>query len=131
MTGLIRYTYTYRYIWQNISPKKEQKDCLEEGVATPSNILAWRIPWTNELARLYSTGSHTVRHNWNDLACVHALLFAAMCMDLENIMLHEMSDKWCISHVQNLKTNINECKANRLIENKLVTKGERKGEKDK
>ena len=37
-----------------------------------------------------------------------------------------------VSHVQNLKNNINECKTDRLIENKLVvTKGERKGEKDK
>ena len=26
-----------------------QKDHLEKGMATPSNILAWRIPWTKEL----------------------------------------------------------------------------------
>ena len=25
-----------------------QKDPLEEGMATYSNILAWRIPWTEE-----------------------------------------------------------------------------------
>ena len=25
------------------------EDPLEEGVATPSNILAWRIPWTRNL----------------------------------------------------------------------------------
>ena len=25
-----------------------QKDLLEEGIATPSSILAWEIPWTEE-----------------------------------------------------------------------------------
>ena len=28
----------------------DQKDPLEEGIATHSSILAWRIPWTEELA---------------------------------------------------------------------------------
>ena len=32
---------------------------LEEGTATHSNILAWRIPWT-----VWSMGSWRVRHNW-------------------------------------------------------------------
>ena len=27
-----------------------QEDLLEKGMATHSNILAWRIPWTEELA---------------------------------------------------------------------------------
>ena len=30
------------------------KDPLEKGMATPSNILAWRIPWTEESDGLYS-----------------------------------------------------------------------------
>ena len=29
-----------------------QEDLLEEGVATYSSILAWRIPWTEEPGRL-------------------------------------------------------------------------------
>ena len=29
-----------------------QEDTLEEGVATHSSILAWRISWTEELGRL-------------------------------------------------------------------------------
>ena len=36
-----------------------QEDHLEEGTATHSNILAWRIPWTQEPGRLQSTGSHS------------------------------------------------------------------------
>ena len=31
-----------------------QEDPLEEGVATHSSILAWRIPWTEEPGRLQS-----------------------------------------------------------------------------
>ena len=36
------------------------EDLLEEGVATHSSILAWRIPWTEEPGRLQSLGSHRV-----------------------------------------------------------------------
>ena len=31
-----------------------QEDPLEKGMATPSSILAWRIPWTEEPGRLQS-----------------------------------------------------------------------------
>ena len=34
-----------------------QEDPLEKEMATHSSILAWRIPWTEELGRLQSTGS--------------------------------------------------------------------------
>ena len=33
-------------------------------MATNSSILAWRIPWTEEPGRLWSTESQRVRHNW-------------------------------------------------------------------
>ena len=36
---------------------------LEEGMATHSGILAWRIPWTEEPGGLQSMGSHRVGHN--------------------------------------------------------------------
>ena len=37
------------------------EDPLEEGMATHSSILAWRIPWTEEPGRLQSMGSQRVR----------------------------------------------------------------------
>ena len=37
------------------------QDPLEEGTATHSSILAWRIPWTEEPGGLQSTGSRRVR----------------------------------------------------------------------
>ena len=36
------------------------EDSLEEGMATCSSILAWRIPWTEEPDRLQSIGLHRV-----------------------------------------------------------------------
>ena len=41
-----------------------QEDPLEEGMATHSSILAWRIPWTEEPGGLWSMGLQTVGHNW-------------------------------------------------------------------
>ena len=40
-----------------------QEDPLEEGMATHSSILAWRIPWTEEPGGLQSVGSQRVGHN--------------------------------------------------------------------
>ena len=40
-----------------------QEDPLEEGMATHSSILAWRIPWTEEPGSLQSTGSQRVGHD--------------------------------------------------------------------
>ena len=44
-----------------------QVQSLEEGTATHSSILAWRIPWTEEPGGLQSMGSQRVRHKWSDL----------------------------------------------------------------
>ena len=38
----------------------------EEGMATHSSVLTWRIPWTEEPSGLQSMGSHRVRHDWSD-----------------------------------------------------------------
>ena len=37
---------------QSLGPE----DLLEKGMATHPSILAWRIPWTEKLGRLQSTG---------------------------------------------------------------------------
>ena len=41
-----------------------QEDPLEEGMATHSSVLAWRIPWTEEPGGLQSMGLRRVGHNW-------------------------------------------------------------------
>ena len=40
-----------------------REDPLEKGVATHSSILAWRIPWTEEIGGLQSMGLQTVEHD--------------------------------------------------------------------
>ena len=40
-----------------------QEDPLEEGMATHSSFLAWRIPWTEEPEGLQSMGSHRVEQD--------------------------------------------------------------------
>ena len=39
------------------------EDPLEKGMETHSSVLAWRIPWAEELIRVQSMGSQGVRHN--------------------------------------------------------------------
>ena len=45
-----------------------QEDPLEEGVATHSSLLAWRIPWTGEPGDPWSLGSLRVKHDSSDWA---------------------------------------------------------------
>ena len=82
-----RYTYIYRWASQvalvvkNPPLRQEtheiwvwslgQEDPLEKGTATHSNILAWRIPWTEEPGRCQSIGSQRVRHDRSNLAHTH------------------------------------------------------------
>ena len=40
-----------------------QEDPLEKEMATHSSIVAWRIPWPEELGGLQSIGSHRVGHD--------------------------------------------------------------------
>ena len=47
-----------------------REDPLEEDMATHSNILAWRIQWTEEPGGLQSIGSQRVGHDYGDLACM-------------------------------------------------------------
>ena len=53
-----------------------QEDPLEEGMATHSNVLAWRTPWTEEPGGLQSMGSQRIGHDWSDSMHAHTLYFA-------------------------------------------------------
>ena len=47
---------------------------LEKGMETHSNILVWRIPWTEEPGKLQSIWSRRVRHNWAAERTTHSCL---------------------------------------------------------
>ena len=48
-------------------PALGPEDSLEDGMATHSSILAWRIPWTKEPGGLQSMGLQRVRHDQSNL----------------------------------------------------------------
>ena len=50
-----------------------QKYLLEYEMATHSDILVWKIPWTEKPGRLQSIVAQRVRH---DSACMHACMHA-------------------------------------------------------
>ena len=53
-----------------------QEDLLEEGMATHSSTLPWRIPWTKEPGGLQAIGSHRFGHDWSDFAHPHPSTFS-------------------------------------------------------
>ena len=59
-TRLSDFTFTFHF------------HALEKEMATPSSVLAWRIPGTGELGGLLSMGPHRVRHDWSDVAAAAA-----------------------------------------------------------
>ena len=52
------------------------KDPLEKGMVTPSSILAWKIPWTEEPGGLQPVRSQRVRHD-----CEQAYTLSSACQD--------------------------------------------------
>ena len=60
-------------MWETWVWSLGQEDPLEEGMATHSSILAWRIPWTEEPGVLQSMGSHRVRHNFHRAAALRKI----------------------------------------------------------
>ena len=59
-TRLSDFTFTFHF------------HALEEEMETHSSVLAWRIPGTAEPGGLPSMGSHSVGHDWSDLAAAAA-----------------------------------------------------------
>ena len=50
-------------------PSLGQEDPLEEGMATHSSVLAWRIPWTEEPGGLQScTPTEVTKHPCSDVS---------------------------------------------------------------
>ena len=62
-----------------------QEDPLEEGMATHSSILAWRMPWTEEPGRPQSIGSQRVGHYWETFTfCL--IIFRMNLLVLKNFL---------------------------------------------
>ena len=64
------------------------EDPLEEGIATHSRILAWRIPWTEEPRGLLSMGSQRVGHDWSDSAHARIIKWEAQIKHFSALTRH-------------------------------------------
>ena len=82
------------------------EDPLEEGMATHTSILAWRIPWTEEPGGPQSIGSQRVRHDWVTNA---SYSYCKMNFFMNSSMTFNMCiDSW--SHYHNQSRSINQKK---------------------
>ena len=67
-----------QYLGQPFRYRQPEKYCIqptaEKEMATHYSILAWRIPGTEEPGGLLSMGSHSIGHEWSNLACMHACI---------------------------------------------------------
>ena len=103
------YTYIYMYththifpggsVVKNLTATQETlvwslgwEDPLEEGMATHSNIPAWRIPRIEEPGGLQSM-VHRVGHDWSDQAAVTALINSYLLNEKLDDAKHHMSLK--------------------------------------
>ena len=57
---MVKHLPTMRETWVE---SLGQEDLLEKEMATHSNTLAWKIPWTEEPGGLQSMGSQRVGHD--------------------------------------------------------------------
>ena len=64
MTSLVAHTVKHLpTMWETWVRSLGREDPLEKEMAAHSNILAWKIPRTEEPTDLQSMGSHGVRHD--------------------------------------------------------------------
>ena len=75
--------------------------CIGEGKAPHSSVLAWRIPGTGEPDGLPSMGSHRVGHDWSDLAPAAATIVLTGKINNSSAWEHSCQhgvkgSMWCI-----------------------------------
>ena len=60
---MVRARLAMRETYETRVPSLGWKDPQEEEILTHSSLLAWRIPWTEELGGPQPIGSHRVGHD--------------------------------------------------------------------
>ena len=62
-------------------------------MATPSSVLAWRIPGTGKPGGLPSMGSHRVGHDWSDLAAAYLFNISICFLILNSNFSWDLQDE--------------------------------------
>ena len=70
-------------VWETWVQSLVPEDPLEKGMATHSNILVWRIPWTEEPGKLQSMGLERVTHNWE----TNTFTFSKIHMEMQSFRI--------------------------------------------
>ena len=107
-----------------------QEDPLEESVATHSNILAWRIPWTEESSGLHSLGLQRIGYDWSDLtrmqdgvSCANSHTCISdqshLCYQMHNPKPLRLALCACLSNTDKLGS-LKECNIGLILENWLI-----------
>ena len=79
-------------MWETRVQSLGLEDPLEKEMATHSNILAWKIPWTEELGWLLSMGSQRVGHDWTT-----SLHYTSVCVCVRVCMCErERGQTWLL-----------------------------------
>ena len=70
-------------------------------MATYASILVWRIPWTEEPARLQSMEPQRVRHDWvtGTHSCKYRTGERPLCRH-QSLLLVQMGSEWCQKEVR-------------------------------
>ena len=91
-------TQMYKYLFESllsvllgtyseVELQDQTANLSEKEMANHSSILAWRIPWTEEPGRLQSIGLQRLRHDWSNLARMHARM-ANLCLIFSETVKH-------------------------------------------
>ena len=71
-----------------------REDLLEKEMATHSNILAWKIPWTEEPGGPQSVGLQGVGHNCpTSLSRTDGEIYKCVCVSV-SISVSQLSAQW-------------------------------------
>ena len=74
----------------------DQEDPVEEGMATHTSILAWRLPWAEEPGGVQSKGSQRLRQDWSDLYACMAVESCSSIRDGTWTLGSESANHWTI-----------------------------------
>ena len=103
-------------IWETWVWSLGWEDPLEEGMATHSSTLDWKIPLTEEPGRLQSMGSQRVEHDWGtSLSFNHILLkiLQSFQSNRKEFQIH-ITFTSAIKTLNNVKTSIIWCSMHSL-----------------
>ena len=81
-------------------------------MTTHSNILAWRIPWTEKLGKLLSIESQRIGHDWSDLARIPIFSLKCIALNLLNNNISSVEGKisvwvpdWDLMQIRHVHSN--------------------------